>query len=118
MLVGDDPDLISIASEPQHGAKEILSLGGIDPTGSQDHVVRRRGATASARELRATVEIYRRGRIVLAIGARRYAAEDIIGGKLNDRRAERRRRPGHAPAPAPLIASAASRSVSALSTAV
>src|SRR3546814_3614388 len=77
-----------VCSSDLHGLHEVGTRRAEHPGGPQDDV-RRAGRPhgGPARRLAAAIGIQRRDRIVLAVGAAFATIEDVVGGKVDERRA-------------------------------
>ena len=91
-LVVDDAHLVPLGPEAKHRAHEVVASPAEEPGAPDDPAVPH---LALAEELRAPVRAERRRLVGLDVRRALRAVEDVVGGEVDDRRAER----GHVPRP-------------------
>ena len=88
-LVRDDRDLVTRLVEGKHRADEIRPVRAEEPRGADDDAVGAAfGDQPFAEQFGAPVGAFRPGRIVLTVRAIERAVEHVVGGQLQQRRAD------------------------------
>ena len=88
-LIRYDGERVAVGGEPQHRLYEILSIDAVDPGRPKDQMARVRGSHRPfARQLGRAVDTDRRSGVVFPIGPFTPAGKNVVGRKMDDRRAD------------------------------
>ena len=88
-LVGDDAHLVALLGEAQHGAHEVGARPAEEPGGAQHPGVAAHQGCGLAAELRAAVDALRAGAVALDVRGALRPVEDVVGGVVDERLADR-----------------------------
>jgi len=94
-FVGHTAQRLALFGQVAHGPGEALPVGAVQPGGADDEIVVGVAADGPfAGGLGAAVRALRIEQPVLRVGARRLPAEHVVGGDVDETRADRRAAPG------------------------
>jgi hypothetical protein len=90
MLIAYDAEMFALAGEFEDGEEEVFTLSAVDPTGAEDQVAGTRGGEGLfAGEFAGSVDADRGRGVGLHVRCSAGAAEDVVGGEVNDTGSDR-----------------------------